>query len=210
MTKKKYQLAHRYQRLVNERYPQHTYTRDTLLQNLSKCHNQLFPEGSPTETVQTYALKKVKKLPVYKTMRPTKEMCSFKNLNARVDTKKFLSWKTWANNTSQYPDIQKYIEKRLEYIIGTYFKYAGEYAVEKLVKSYCEPLSMLERHLTKAEFPKSNTLSVQVFLKQYEDALERVKKVMKSEVKRQTRHYITFLAEVSIISKQAGDKYGKE
>ncbi len=106
------------------------------------------------------------------------------------------NWKTWAKNTSQYEDVQQTLEQQLDVIISIYFKGAGDYALEKLVKSFCEPMGMLERHLIKTEFPKINAVYGPNLTKQYEEVLDRIKKVMNSEIRRQARHYITFLSEV--------------
>lgn len=110
-----------------------------------------------------------------------------------------MDWKYWAKNTSEYPDVQTTIEEQLENIIQMYFKGSGDYALEKLVKTFCEPLAMLERHLKRTEFPKVTALWGTLQMKQYNEILDRIKRVMKSEVRRQTRHYITFLTEVKTV-----------
>jgi hypothetical protein len=111
-----------------------------------------------------------------------------------------MNWREWIKNTSRCPETQKVIEEQLECIINAYFKNATDYALEKLIITFCEPLGILEKHLTESGSFKMDAMHVPALVNQYVEAEERSKKVMRSEVLRQARHYKCFLAEANAYS----------
>lgn len=66
MKKEYLKMKVRSERLQQKHRPIKGYTRDTIASNLYKCFNVKFPEGSPSENITQYAMKKVNLLPVYK------------------------------------------------------------------------------------------------------------------------------------------------
>lgn len=197
MQKEKYKLAYRYQRMVYRMYPQSNITRDTLLDNLKKCHSRLFPNGSLSKAVETYAFRKIRALPIYRNYRPAAEMMAFYNSNnngRKEKQKRDDTWKMWACNTSDHECLQQLVESKLEMLIDMYFARADDYQIEKFVKSFCEPIAMIEKSLTRQLLPD---ITKQLYSKHtIKKSFESVYRAVTSEINRQTRHFNTFLSAV--------------
>jgi hypothetical protein len=66
MNHKKYlKLKYRVQSQTNKYRPIKGYSRDTLAENLFNSFTKLFPDGSPSEALTKYAIRKTKILPAY-------------------------------------------------------------------------------------------------------------------------------------------------
>ena len=108
-------------------------------------------------------------------------------------------WKVWCQNTSEYEEVQNLLTDYLDKLINAYYSDAGDYVQEKFVKSFAEPIGLLERNLQYKLGIHHSQLEKKSFIlsnrekERFYTCIEQVKKMLQSEIKRQYRHYCIFL-----------------
>lgn len=90
---------------------------------------------------------------------------------------------------------QKELESKVLALLEGPLKHRGEYQKEKCIKSFCELLRYLEKillyergiHYTQYNYADPNYLTT------YKEKHEEVVRILRNEMSRQFRHFITFL-----------------
>lgn len=115
---------------------------------------------------------------------------------------------SWIKNTSQFAEVQEKLEKDCKDLIDLYFLENDNYAIEKFLKVYTEGLGYLENSLLyKYRCAPEQMADLEVIHSNFKnageamEAMEQVKVIMISEVKRQKRHATIFLS--SVVNKPA-------
>lgn len=110
-------------------------------------------------------------------------------------------YQIWMKDMVRNQKAQEIIEQKLDVLINTFFGDNDEYAVEKFIKSFGEPIKYLEEILEKNRDIHPNQLKDNlIYLSQHNDEyfkkVEVVEKVLISEIERQSRHFRAFLSAV--------------
>lgn len=105
----------------------------------------------------------------------------------------------WCSNALKDEQAQKVLEEKVGLLIETHFKDSSDYAIEKFVKSFSETIIYLENLMltNRGIHPSQISKSKDLVRLQKDDILQKYKEVRKiiiGEIKRQFRHYNTFLS----------------
>ena len=110
-----------------------------------------------------------------------------------------MEWMVWVKYTSEYEEVQKLLIELLDKLITRYFANAGDYVQEKFVKSFAEPVGLLEKNLQYKHGVHPSQLQKKGFIISHHESqrmlsnIEQIKRVLITEMKRQYRHYCLFL-----------------
>jgi len=111
-----------------------------------------------------------------------------------------MDWKVWCQNISEYEEVKDLLIDLLEKLISEYCPNAGDYVQEKFVKSFVEPIGLLERNLQYQRGMHHSQLERKDFIlkpnekeKLIKDT-EEIKIILNVELRRQYRHYCIFLS----------------
>jgi len=103
---------------------------------------------------------------------------------------------TWINYTCKNENTQKLLEEKAEMLLLGPLKEKDEYQKEKALKAFSEGLGYLESvllHDRGIHPSKLDLVKLRRNPKVYAEKLKEVENIMKKEISRQYRHFITFL-----------------
>lgn len=107
----------------------------------------------------------------------------------------------WCESMLRTKEAQHLLEEKIKLLIHSYFEGKSDYAIEKFIKSFGEGLTYLEDNLLKSRglHPsqiQGNMLQLSMNPVSTAQKLDEVEKILKMEIKRQYRHFDTFLSEL--------------
>lgn len=103
----------------------------------------------------------------------------------------------WCADMLQNEASQQVLEQKVKALLEGPLRQKSDYAKEKAVKSFSEGIRYLESVLLyqrDIHRDQLNLLEISKNMKAYQDKQLEVEKIVKMEIHRQMRHYLTFLA----------------
>lgn len=110
------------------------------------------------------------------------------------------NYQMWLNNMVRNEEAQKLLEEKVEILVNSFFD-DNEYAVEKFIKSFGEPIRYLEdvletnRGISPDQINR-NRVYISLHPDEYIKKVDEVQRILLSEIERQSRHFRTFLSAV--------------
>lgn len=102
----------------------------------------------------------------------------------------------WSKNTFSNESSQKLLDEKVNMLLDGVLREKDEYQKEKAIKSFCEGLGYLEKLLQyQREVHRSQLDLVKISQNpsDYQKKIDEIANIIESEIKRQYRHFSTFL-----------------
>ena len=101
---------------------------------------------------------------------------------------------TYCYNCMHDNSLQKELESKVLALLEGPLRHRDEYQKEKCIKSFCEGLVYLEKVLLfQRNIDSYANFNNPHLARLYEEKMNDVRRIMKREISRQFRHFITFL-----------------
>lgn len=111
------------------------------------------------------------------------------------------NYKMWLQDITRNSKAQELIEQKVKMFIEMYFNEKDDYAIEKFIKSFCEPLRYIENSIEKnngihADQLEKNINFIVLHKDEYLKKYEQTEMALISEIERQSRNFQIFLSAV--------------